>query len=46
MDCRAGYEQALRSAAVSESNERLRIAFRQIPNVLWEADIRTGTYNI
>lgn len=29
-----------------ENNERLRIAFRQIPNVLWEVDISARTYNI
>lgn len=29
-----------------ESNERLRIAFKQLPNVLWEVDICSRTYNI
>lgn len=33
-------EQQLR-----ESNDRLRVAFRQTPNVLWEVDIEARTYN-
>lgn len=29
-----------------ESSDRLRVAFRQTPHVLWEVDISAGTYNI
>lgn len=34
-------EQELR-----ESNERLRVAFRQTPHVLWEVDVPARTFNI
>lgn len=30
---------------LQESNERLRVAFRQMPHILWEVDLGTRTFN-
>lgn len=31
---------------LKESNERLRVAFRQMPHILWEVDVEKKTFNI